>query len=207
MGMKVAETGGNFKQIESGMYIGICYKLIDLGTQHGEYQGTPNTRRQVLISWEFPSELIEEGEYKDQPYSLSKFYTASLNEKANLRKDLESWRGKAFSADELRGFDLDDILGKACMINVITNDKGKQVIASITPLVKGAQAPTGINPQFTFSFADWSDDKFNNLTDGIKKIVMESDEYKNIMQVDSVMSENYAPDDAPPHDDDDAIPF
>jgi len=204
MGLKVAESGGNFKQIDPGMYVGLCYRSIDLGTQHEEYNNEVKINRKVFVSWEFPDELITEGEFTGQPYSMSKFYTASLHEKANLRKDLESWRGRAFTADELSGFDLDNILGKPCMVNVITNDKGKSVIAGIMPLPKGTDTPTGVNDIFSFSFDEWDEEKFDGISDGIKRIMMESDEYKNINMVGEVMNE-----DVPPaHTDEDlSIPF
>jgi len=37
---------------------------------------------------------------------ISKRYTMSLGEQSTLRKDLESWRGKKFTPEELQGFDL-----------------------------------------------------------------------------------------------------
>ena len=38
-----------------------------------------------------------------QPFVLSKGHTLSLYEKANLRHNLESWRGKQFTAEEWPG--------------------------------------------------------------------------------------------------------
>jgi hypothetical protein len=42
----------------------------------------------------------------------------SLNEQANLRSILEGWRGKAFSEEELAGFDIAALLGKPCLVDI-----------------------------------------------------------------------------------------
>ena len=63
-----------------------------------------------IFMWELPGEEIEiEGEMK--PRAISETYTNSLGEKANLRKMLENWRGRAFTQEEMDGFDLRNVLG------------------------------------------------------------------------------------------------
>ena len=100
-------------------------RIIDLGTQKGDYQGQVTRKRQNLITWELPNSKMETGEFEGQPFLISKFYTASLGEKANLRRDLVNWRGREFSPEELAGFDHKNILGKCCMLSITANDKGK----------------------------------------------------------------------------------
>ena len=53
-----------------------------------------------------------------RPFAVSKTYTASLFEAAALRKDLESWRGKSFTEEELGGFDISKLLGCTARIEV-----------------------------------------------------------------------------------------
>lgn len=58
-------------------------------------------------------------EYHGLPYMLSKTYTLSLYENAALKKDLESWRGKAYTADEITaGIDVEKLYGINCLIGV-----------------------------------------------------------------------------------------
>ena len=178
MGLTASSTGNDFKGVDPGTYAARCVKLIDLGTQHGEFEGRPRIRKQVLITWELPTELMEGGEFDGKPYVMSKFYTLSLGEKANLRKDLNSWRGKAFTEQELAGFDLRNILGKACMLSVI-EEKGKTKIAAVSALIKGMTVPEQINPSVVFDIDQWEQGIFDGLTDGIKNIIKESDEYKH----------------------------
>ena len=74
---------------------------------------------------------------------ISKEYSLSLGKKANLRRDLEGWRGREFTADELKGFAVEKVLDKPCMLNVIhkTSASGNvyAVITGISALPKGVQ--------------------------------------------------------------------
>lgn len=183
----IASAGQEFKQIEPGVYIATCYKLIDIGTQIGEYQGKKTARHQVIIGFEFPDEKIEGGEYDGQPFSLSKFYSLSLSEKANLRKDLISWRGKPFTEQELARFDLTAIVGKPCQIQVIHNDKDKAIINSIMAMPKKMDAPKQINPTLIFDLDNYlSGDTsvYDKLGEGMKGIIDKSVEVQQKLKTE-----------------------
>jgi hypothetical protein len=177
--MILKETGNkDFESTPIGSHIARCIKFIDLGTQKSEYEGKVSTRRQVIITWELPNELMSHGEYAGKPFAISKFYTASLGEKANLRKDLENWRGRAFSNDELNGFDSANIVGKPCMVSVVVGTKeGSTKVAGVMALPKGMTCPAAINPFVHFSLEEFDAEVFNQLTPKIKEIVMASPEY------------------------------
>ena len=38
--------GGEFEQAPAGTHMAVCIRVIDIGTQDGEYQGKPNSKRQ-----------------------------------------------------------------------------------------------------------------------------------------------------------------
>ena len=124
------------------VYPAVCVMLVDLGDQYSEKFG--KTSRKILIGWELPGEKLDNGETR----RLSNTYTASLNSKGNLRKDLISWRGRDFTPDELANFDLRNIVNAPCMLNVIhkigTDGVERAVIAGIMKLPKGMPpaAPT-----------------------------------------------------------------
>jgi hypothetical protein len=166
--------GGDFKHAPTGNHVARCFRLIDLGTQHGEYQGQPTVRNQVLVTWELCSELMDDG----KPFTISQFYTNSLNEKATMRKHLESWRGRQFTDEECKGFDLEKILGLPCMLTVIANEKGKSVVSAIGGMPKGITAPPPVNAMSVFWIESWNQEAFDALPKGIKEIIQKSDEYK-----------------------------
>lgn len=179
MGLTVKDSGGKgeFKQAPTGSSAGYCIAIYDLGTQHNEIYD--NDRRQILITWELPNETMDiDGIQK--PFTISKFYTASLNEKATLRHDLEAWRGRTFTEDELDGFDLRNILGKPCMLSIIEGKSGKSRVASVSALPKGMQIPPQFNQEVFFSLEEYDQELFDSIPKGIQNMIMKSPEYKRI---------------------------
>lgn len=184
--MKWADTGGghDFAQPPLGTHPARCVRIIDIGTQKGEYQGEANIRRQCIIAWELPTELMPDGEKAGQPFLVSKFYTASLSEKANLRKDLENWRTRAFTKEELGGFESKNILGKPCMLSLSANDKGKVRVTGVMALPKGMEIPPQVNGNVYFSLerAEFKTDVFESLSEGYKKMIRVSPEYQELLK-------------------------
>jgi len=106
-------------------------------------------QHKLVILFETEAQRTQ-GDWAGNRFVISKTYTASLNEKATLSKDLESWRGRAFTAEERAGFDLETVIGKPCTLNLIekTTQKGKVmvVIGSILPHLKDSAKLTPQNP-------------------------------------------------------------
>lgn len=165
--------GGDFQQAPAGSHIARCVKLTDLGTQTGEYEGKVNHRNQVLVTWELPSELMEDG----QPFLVSKFYTNSLGEKATLRHHLVNWRGREFTTEELMKFDLQNILGAPCMLSVVHSEKGKAKVDAVMKMPKGMECPPQINASFAFWLDEFDPVIFDRVPKGIQAIIMKSPEY------------------------------
>lgn len=181
--MLLTDNGGkDFEQASAGNHVARCVGMIDLGTQQSDYQGKTTHARKIVLRFELPNELIADGEYAGRPFIVGKFYTASLSEKANLRKDLESWRGRPFTPEELAGFDSKNILGKPCMVNVVHTEKGKAKIASIAPIPKGMQTPPRINDLLYFSLErDEFDGKiYEGLSDFYKGEILKSPEWAEL---------------------------
>ncbi len=181
--MLLTDNGGkDFEQASAGNHVARCVGMIDLGTQQSDYQGKTTHARKIVLRFELPNELIADGEYAGRPFIVGKFYTASLSEKANLRKDLESWRGRPFTPEELAGFDSKNILDKPCMVNVVHTEKGKAKIASIAPIPKGMQTPPRINDLLYFSLErDEFDGKiYEGLSDFYKGEILKSPEWAEL---------------------------
>lgn len=199
-----SNSGGTFEQAPVGAHVARCIRLIDIGTQHGEYEGVPNTRHQIIIGWELPSELIQTGEYAGKPFTVSEFYTLSLSEKSKLRPMLTSWRGKEFTESELIGFDVKNVLGKPCMIQIGRNKKDRAKVQAVMSLPKGMTVPEQVNPTLYFDLAEFNRGLFDSLSDGIKGLIEKSDEWAAMHNVPERGGGGSSPD-ADFHDDD--IPF
>lgn len=200
----IVKEEGSFKQVPVGAYPARCVRIIGLGTQRGEWAGKPTKRIQVIISWELPTELIEDGDFAGQPYMVSKFYTQSLGETANLRKHLASWRGRDFTKEELEGFDLSNIAGKTCMVSIIHNEKGKAKVDGIMALPKGMQVPPQINPTVIFNIFQWDQAIFDSFTEKMQGLIKKSDEYQYMQGTGYPVNEGV---ETPVPVDSDSIPF
>lgn len=145
MGFIAKDTGGgDYAPVEQGTHKAICNMVVDLGLQSLTWEGKTRPVHQCYVRWELPDERLswtdDKGQSQEGPMSIGRTYTVSLGPKANLRKDLEAWRGRAFTEEELAGFDLFNLLGKGCLINVTHKTKdGKTYanIANISGLPKG----------------------------------------------------------------------
>jgi len=178
----IAENkGGDFVLIPAGNHIARCYGMIQIGTvkeETGIYAGKETHK--VRISWETPHECHDFGKGM-QPFAIHKEFTLSMNEKATLRKMLESWRGKAFNEIEAEKFDITKLLGKPCMINVIHKTSGKGStypdISSLATLPKGLLCPDQVNQTMELSFDNWNQVIFDSLPDFVKDKIKKSKEY------------------------------
>jgi hypothetical protein len=181
--MKWTESGGgmDFEQAPTGAQVARCIRLIDIGTQENTWEGKINHKRQVVVSWELPHCLMTEGESAGKPFIVSKFYTASLSEKATLRHDLVAWRGREFTPEELAGFDSKNIIGKTCMLGSTEGKNGKTRVTTVMQLPKGMPVPEQINPTLFFSLDEYKQDVFDSLGKGMKGMIEKSPEYQSIM--------------------------
>lgn len=188
-------TSSTFEQPPVGSHAAVLIRIIDIGTQKSEYQGKPSIRRQNILTWELPNELNDEG----KPYIISKFYTASLGEKANLTKDLTSWLGKTPTPP----FDPKTLLGKGCQVVVSERENSdKKVVSTVVALPKGMALPKEtVNPLIFFSLDEFDEEVFDGLSDGIQQMIMRSPEY------DAVINGADDIDQSKPESDDDNIPF
>lgn len=176
----LTDSGSDYKPIEAGAYGAICTRVIDLGTQTTNYQGEEKSARKVLITWEVP-EVTVEWEGQERPATISQTFTASLHEKANLRKVLESWRGRAFTADELKGFDTKNVLGAPCFLNIVHTEKDGRTyanVAAVMPLPKGMPKPEGSGQTINFDLDDFEPSVLEGLHDRLKEKIKASPEYR-----------------------------
>lgn len=178
-----AKSGG-YNPVSEGVHMAVCVGVIDLGDQWSEQFG--KTQRRVLLIWELPDETYQiDG--TERLRTISKEYTLSLNQRATLRQHLEAWRGKKFSEQELGpdeetgGFDLKNILGKSCQIQVIHNEKGYANVSSIMAFPKGMQP---IHASENLTYFDLSDPDgikgLSELPGWVQDKIKESETYKKL---------------------------
>lgn len=166
----------------AGTHVARCYQVIDLGSRKKEWPGRqPRTVHEVRISWELPDELIPEGDAKGKPFAVHRSYTLSLGDKANLRHDLQCWRGRPFTEDELKSFDVAKVLGVGCMVTVTHTQKGDATYANVTAvtaLPKAVPCPPPVNAAVEYSISDHNQTIFDALPEFLKEQITGSFEWK-----------------------------
>lgn len=154
MAIIAQDNGNKFPKLplpEAGTVQAVCCGVWDLGLQKSSYNGEEKIQRKIIIAWEIAENInAPESEYHGKPYMLNKKYTLSLGEQANLRKDLESWRGKPFTAEEIKnGFDVESLYGINCLIGIKHEpDRTNQsiVYANVTAILPPTKGMEKISP-------------------------------------------------------------
>ena len=185
----IAKSSGNTERTLApiGNHLARCVKMVHIGTNEETIQGTVKKLNKVKLSFELPDEThVFKEENGAEPFLVSKDYTLSMSDKANLRKDLESWRGKSFTPKQAEEFDITVLLGIPCMVNVIhktakSSGNDYVVISGITPLPKRVECPAQIIPSFEFNFTD-SFENFELLDQWTQDRIKESDEFKALTE-------------------------
>lgn len=134
--MIVSKPDKEYEPLPLGLQPAICINYYDLGYQRG-YNN--RSQHKLVLLFELEAKRTD-----GSRFLATKKYTASLGDKATLLKDLQSWRGVAFTVEELKGFDLERIRGKACQLNMVSIVKGNgdpyAVVDSVLPPPRGWQA-------------------------------------------------------------------
>lgn len=142
--------------IEAGLYVARCYEIIHLGEIFEERFSPPKWRDGIRVTWELPTELREFSEGDgEKPIAMSKLYNLSMFSEANLRSDVEGWLGKKLNQEEADSFEILDLLGKSCMLNIVHSEDGKYAnVSAVTPLMKGILEPPSFNEPRVFDFEE-----------------------------------------------------
>jgi hypothetical protein len=129
----VKDNRKDFAPAPEGLHQAVCVDVIDKGLQETQW----GPKQKLEIRWQIDQLNQETG----RPFLVIKSYTASLNEKAQLCKDLEAWRGKKFTKEERDGFDVEKLIGQNCQLQVVQNmvENGNVYanVQAVVPLGKG----------------------------------------------------------------------
>lgn len=188
MSLTVTEGAtGTYTPSEAGTFTARCISLIDLGTQTTTYEGQTKQAHKLLLQFEVtdPDNCRDDG----APHVVSKRFTASLHPKAALRGFLEAWRGRPFTPEELRAFDLQALLGAPCLLGIVHAEKEGRTfanIASVMKLPKGMTAPAGELDlvRFDLDAPDWQ--TFAALPQRLQEQIAASPEYARAKPPQSV---------------------
>jgi hypothetical protein len=173
-----ASSSVDFEIAPAGNHVAFCTGIVDIGMQPGRGK-YPQPRHEVYVRFELCNERIKyqrDGKEVEGPMSIGRTFTASMSEKANLRKFVEGLYGKPFPSDDVaEGFDFQALLGLQCLLNITHSERGGKRYANVmgaAPLPKGMPV-TGKqeNPSLFFDLENPSADVFDQLPKWLKEKV------------------------------------
>jgi len=150
--MQAKRPEKTYEPVPTGNHVARLYQIIHIGTNEFEYMGETKKSDKVRLTFELCNEkkVFKEGD-EPKPYSISREFGLTMGKKSNLRPFVEGYIGTALDDEEAYAFDLEDLLGKPCMLTVIHATKGDNTYANIvsaSPLPRGLEAPDQVNGVF-----------------------------------------------------------
>lgn len=118
----------DFSPAPEGLWPAVCVDVVDLGIVQSSF----GPQVKIQIRWQ----LEEKDPKTGKRFLVVQSYTPSLHEKSRLRPMLEAWRGKKFSKEEEKQFDIEKLLGVNCQLQIIHNIKNEgQTYANVQAVV------------------------------------------------------------------------
>lgn len=120
-----------------GQFRAVCVDVVekrDVPTAWG-----PKTK--VRLVWQ-TDELRSDG----KPFLASSSFNASLAETSRLRPFLEAWRGKKFTTDELKAFDLEHLIGVQAVLQVTHTERDGKTYDNVTAIMRPMKGLEPIEP-------------------------------------------------------------
>ena len=205
MGFVAKDNGGGDRKFENapaGAHVARCFRVIDLGTQTFQVKGETKQAWQCVITWELGKTMSD-----GKPCTINEKYPAGLNETARLSAILEGWRGRRFTAEERNGFEMKNLMGKVCFLNIVHSSRGDKTyanVASAMPVPEGMPSPAPVNELVYYSLSDHDERVFEKLPKYYRETIQKSPEYQ---QLSFRGSSGSAPAAGADSDLDDDIPF
>ncbi len=168
--------------IPAGTLIGTCYQVLVMGTVPYFWEGKEVLSCKIKLTFELPEELkvFKEGEGA-KPFSISEDFGFTMGKKSKLRPFVEGILGVKFTDDEAYGFDVFELIGESCLLNITHTEKDGNVYANIKsaqPLLKSMKKPKMFNEALTFDVNDFDEEKFMKLPEWLQVKIKASREYE-----------------------------
>jgi len=138
-----AKDGGKkYDPHPEGTFSAVCVDTVDLGNRVETFSGKTKVQPKCAIVFA-TGQRMENGD----PFYVHPEFTVSMGDLANLRRFLEGWRGKSYTAAQAEaGVPLHKLVGQSCLLTVehVPTAKGRifAKVRSVSPLPKEVPPPT-----------------------------------------------------------------
>lgn len=205
--VEAGASGGNYEPAPEGTHRAVCTGAAILGSFEDEFQGQKKTLRKIRLFFELSDEVKVFDESKGpEPLHVSKEFTLSWHEKSKLLPFINTWRGKAFTPDELARFNIASVIGAPCALTIqheVGKTSGKKYaeIKSATPLMKGTPRPEPAGELFFYAVDRHDEAVFATLPEFVQNKIKQSLDWQKMEQgADPINQTTFT-------EDDDDMPF
>lgn len=135
MSLVIKEQQNQYPIPDEGIYNAVCVDVVDLGSVETPW----GPKEKITLMFELDAE-----DENGNQFIVGKRYTKSLNEKANLRQELETWRNRNFRSSELRdGYNLESLIGVSCIVFISHNKTEKRTYANVKSIMPPEKTADG----------------------------------------------------------------
>jgi hypothetical protein len=145
--------------------------VVDLGEVEVTFQGKTQRKHKVAIVWQLDEEMAD-----GRPFLVRRRFTCSLHPKSALRQILEAWRGRAFSDQELAGFDLETLIGVGAIVSLIHETRDGTTYSNVSTVMKLAKGMTSTSVRDYVRVCDRPPAQADGAEDGVGNLGITDDD-------------------------------
>lgn len=158
-----------FKPHAEGQFVGQCVDTIDLGDAVEQYQEQPKKlAHKCALVFRTGERNEQTGDFID----IAREFTVSMGDKSNLRKFLEQWRGKPYTAEQIEaGVPLHKLTNNHGLLTVAhKRSAADKTYANITACVGiPKQMASSVTTYTDYIRADYWEQKKKDYADAARK--------------------------------------
>ena len=142
--IKAERTGKEFTPAPEGAHSAVCVDVVDLGMVETTWKDKTTKKHKVRVVFQ-----IEETDpaNDDRRFAVMAWFVLSMHPKSNLRKFLESWRGKKYKDDdEAWDTDVESMIGVPALIQIVHRTSNDRTFANIDSIMKVPKSMPKIKP-------------------------------------------------------------
>lgn len=138
----VQDTQSRFTPHPEGQFPAVCVDVINLGERLQTFGGKISIKPKLALVFR-TGQRREDGEF----FEIAAEFTASLHDKAGLRQFMESWRGKAYTPEQIAaGVQVDKMEGAKALLSIMHHTAANSgrvygKIQSVMRLPAGLEVP------------------------------------------------------------------
>jgi hypothetical protein len=208
---KVQGGGPKAEPLAPENYPARLVEVLDLGLQNQRaWKGKAKPPcHEIQLTYELGNEFMKDEDGNDDTSRPRWVGERIPFHNLSQEKAKSTLRYRALDPTEEFGGDFTQLIGRACLVNIVQNDKDGTIynnVGGVSPPIKGLEVPELVNDPKVFDMDNPDMDIFNNLPEWLKEKMMGNLEYEG-SALQAAVEGTAAPAPTPDEVGDDDFPF